>query len=67
MTRDYLVGAQTQLEGQLKLATEASTNASNQVQALNGAIQCVKQLIQAEDVNAKGGDSPDQGITGPGV
>ena len=60
MTRDYLVSAQTQLEGQLKLA-------ENQVQALNGAIQAVKQLIVAEDTNAKGGTSPDQGITGPGV
>jgi hypothetical protein len=60
MTRDYLVAAQTQLEGQLKLA-------ENQVQALNGAIQAVKQLIVAEDTNAKGGTAPDQGITGPGI
>ena len=67
MTRDYLVGAQTQLEGQLKLAVEAKTQADNQVQALNGAIQAVKQLIQVEDSNAKGGDMPDQGITGPGL
>lgn len=67
MTRDYLVGAQAQLEGQLKTATEAATNASNQVQALNGAIQAIKQLIQVEDTNAAGGTSPAQGITGPGV
>ena len=67
MTRDYLVGAQTQLEGQIKQAIEAQTQANNQVQALNGALQAVKQLIQVEDSNAKGGDAPDQGITGPGL
>ncbi len=58
MTRDYLVGALTQLEGEHK-------KSSDQLQALNGAIQAVKQLIQAEDTNAKGGTLPDQGITGP--
>jgi hypothetical protein len=67
MTRDYLVAAKTQLEGQLKLATEGATNANNQVQALNGAIQCVTQLISAEDTNAAGGNLPDQGVTGPGL
>ncbi len=67
MTRDYLVGALTQLETQLKTATDANTQAGNQVQAINGAIQCVKQLIQVEDVNAAGGSAPAHGITGPGV
>jgi len=67
MTRDYLVAAQAQLEGQLKTANEAATNASNQVQALNGAVQCVKQLISQEDINAAGGNTPDQGVTGPGL
>lgn len=67
MTRDYLVAAKTQLEGQLKTANEVATNANNQVQALNGAIQCINQLIQVEDSNAAGGTLPAQGITGPGL
>jgi hypothetical protein len=67
MTRDYLVAAKAQLEGQLKGAQETQLNANNQVQALNGAIQALTQLIVAEDVNAAGGNTPDQGITGPGL
>ena len=67
MTRDYLVGALTQLEGEFTKATAALEAAAKQQQAIGGAVQAVKQLIQVEDSNAKGGDAPDQGITGPGL
>lgn len=67
MTRDYLVAALAQLEKQFAEASTASEAASKQQQALGGAVQCVKQLIHAEDTNAAGGTLPAQGITGPGV
>lgn len=67
MTRDYLVAALAQLEGEFAKATTALEATSKQQQAIGGAVQAVKQLIAAEDTNAAGGTLPDQGVTGPGL
>ena len=67
MTRDYLVAAQAQIEKQFAEAEKQLEAANKQHQALGGAVQTIKQLIQAEDLNAAGGNLPDQGVTGPGL
>lgn len=60
MTKDYLDSVMVQLQAQ-------RVNADKQVQAVEGALQLLSQLIAAETQTSVGGVMPSQGVTGPAI